>query len=151
MSLTVRNQFERDRIPKQFEGKSRTRQSEAEAADINFIVRRWQSTGALEHVMRSKPTFGDFSNVTDYQTAIERVQDAQDAFDALPADVRDACDNDVAGLFVLLDDPGRREELEKLGMADLADWLHGPRTEEQPAEPAPSPPPAEPGPEPEGD
>lgn len=40
-----------------------------------------------------KPKFGDFLGVSDYQTALNQVIEAEEAFDALPAKVRARFDN----------------------------------------------------------
>ena len=77
---------------------SLTVQSEANSCDINLIVERARR-GIMPITNPAIPQFGDFSDVPDYQTAFERVQAAQAAFDSLPAAVRRRFDNDPALLL----------------------------------------------------
>jgi phage internal scaffolding protein len=67
--------------------------------DINVIVERFGVTGQLPTHDGSLPTYGDFTGVSDYRDALEAVARADEAFMALPANVRERFDNDPA-LFV---------------------------------------------------
>lgn len=70
-----------------------TQQQFAEDADINTIVRRFGVTRS----MPSGPeggVYGDFTGISDYQSALDAVQRAQDGFMALDADVRLRYGND---------------------------------------------------------
>ena len=62
-------------------------------ADINTILERFGRTGELV-VPVNVPQFGDYSEVTDYHTAMNMVIEAQNSFDALPAKLRAQFDND---------------------------------------------------------
>lgn len=49
-------------------------------------------------------SFGNFLNVGDYQTALHKVMDAQQAFDQLPSEVRNKFHNDPSKLIGFLKD-----------------------------------------------
>jgi len=99
-------------------GPSLTKQSEAEGADVNFIVAQWLS-GGTPVVNRMQAQYGDFSSGIDYTAAMNAVKDAERDFMALPAAVRSHVDNDPAEFLRLVHDPDRRDELEQLGLLDI--------------------------------
>lgn len=98
-----------------FDEPSLTDQSQAQDADINVLVRRWLRTGVMPQT-RSVGSYGDFTSVDDYQSALEAVRDAESAFLELPADVRRSFGNDPAALLRALDDPSQHAELVRLGV-----------------------------------
>ncbi len=109
---------ERKRVFHPSGGVSLTKQAEAEAADVNFIVAQWMS-GGTPVVNRVQAHYGDFSSGIDFTAAMNAVRDAERDFMALPAVVRSHVGNDPAEFLRLVHDPERREELEKLGLLDV--------------------------------
>lgn len=96
-------------------GESRTEQHHKGMVDINRMVQRYQKTGLLPQ--RGTPGFyGDFTQVSDYQSCLHAVHSAQDAFMALPAQVRKEFDNDPAKLLVFLDNPANADKAMELGI-----------------------------------
>lgn len=142
----VRNRFDRERKQTEVVGESRVKRSLRDQVDVNAIVRKWQSTGVLQQVISQEPRYGDFSNVDDYKSAVDRVRAAEADFDALPAHIRQAVRNDPQVFLELALDPERRQEMVELGLGEVANYLHGPVEE-----PVPEPPPSEPSGEPEGE
>lgn len=99
--------------------KSRTHQSFAKDADINNIMAKYSRTGILGNptlVSDRKPMFGDFSNIPDYNERVLSVQRVNDAFMALPSDVRAKFLNDPALALEFLSDEKNHDEARKLGM-----------------------------------
>lgn len=96
---------------------SRTKQSFKDEVDINRIMDRFHSTGLLPP-QKPQGRFGDFTGAEDYLTQATRVLEAQRAFEDLPADVRDYCENDPAELLDILNNPEREEERQELGFID---------------------------------
>jgi len=94
---------------------SMTQQQFREEADINTIVRRFGLTGQLPENPRL-PTYGDFTEVTDYQTALNAVRLADESFMALPAPIRAEFDNDPQKLLLALDDERNADRLRELGL-----------------------------------
>lgn len=95
---------------------SKTVQSEAEAADINTIVRRFGITGELPIAQRV-PLNLDFSDGDiDYRTCLDKVRNAEAAFRDLPAPIRSRFDNDAAQFIAFVEDDGNLDEARKLGL-----------------------------------
>lgn len=93
----------------------RTQQHFKEECDINTIVRRYGITGLVPVGTRA-PSFGDFTGVMDYQTALNAVMEAEKAFGAIPADIRKRFDNDPQAFVAFCSDKANVEEMEKLGL-----------------------------------
>jgi phage internal scaffolding protein len=87
--------------------------------DINNILRQFNITGLLPESPLS-PRYGDFSGISDYHTALNRVIAAQDEFDGLPAQIRARFDNDPSKLIEFLENEQNRPEAEKLGLVEKA-------------------------------
>lgn len=90
-------------------------QSERDECDINTIVRRFGLTGHLPVGVRM-PSYGDFVGVSDYQTALHAIMEADEAFMAMPAEVRERFKNDPAAFIDFCDDPANIEEARSLGL-----------------------------------
>jgi len=94
---------------------SRTQQSFRDECDINNILRQFNVTGELP-VGSVQPQYGDFSGITDYQSALNSVMAAQDSFLALPAKVRAKFDNDPAVFLDFVSDETNKDEMKALGL-----------------------------------
>ena len=90
-------------------------QSQAEDTDINTIVRRFGLTGELPTGIR-QPTYGDFSDIGTYQSALNAIQSANDSFYSLPADMRSRFDNNPDKFVEFCFDDANRLEAEKMGL-----------------------------------
>jgi len=90
-------------------------ESFADEADINTIVNRFLKTGELPANFRV-PTYQDFEGVFDFQTAMNAVRQAADAFMQLPANVRSRFGNDPHNFVDFCSDPENLEEARKLGL-----------------------------------
>lgn len=91
-----------------------TQQSFASDADINTIVKRFGVTGELPNVVPAQ--YGDFSNVTDYQSAMNAVREAGGAFMALDADLRAHFQNDPALFVDFVSNDANRAKAIELGL-----------------------------------
>lgn len=109
---------ERDWKQKTFNKKSRTRQSEAEACDINSIMGKYRTTGFTKKVTLNTPVYGDFSNALDYMEAKNALIAADEIFMSLPARVRSRVNNDPAQLIAFVEDPENHDELVSLGLVE---------------------------------
>lgn len=117
-----------------FEKPSRTKQQFAEESDINTIVNRFLQTGTLPDV-NVTASFGDFIDAPDsFQEAMNLVIEAQDAFNALPSDVRKRFQNDPQELLTFLQDENNKDEAIRLGLIDrpAESLLEAPRAEKVP-------------------
>lgn len=94
-----------------------TKQSMAAETDINNIMARWITNGIPPIAPGgTPPTYGDFSNTPDFQTALNAVREAELQFMALPAHIRAHCRNDPGEFLGMVFDPSRQAELVKLGL-----------------------------------
>lgn len=98
-------------------GKSRAKQSFKAQCDINTIMKKYEKTGLIDHV-KTGGTYGDFTQVTDYHTALNQIQAAEEAFMTLPASLRGRFENDPAQLISFLEDPKNKKEAISLGLVE---------------------------------
>lgn len=110
---------------------SLTQQSDKDECDINVIMAKYGTTGQVPQVLE-QGIYGDFTEITDYRSALDMVRRADAAFHEVPAEIRKRFDNDPAKFVEFVQNPDNIEELEKLGLAI-------PRTKSQTA-PASTPP-----------
>nr|WAE43770.1 MAG: internal scaffolding protein [Microviridae sp.] len=115
-------------------GPSLTDQSFVDEASIDQILAKYARTGILAERV-DQPMFTDLVGVTnDYQTALNLVLEADEAFFALPARIRSRFKNDPGQLLSFLEDPKNLKEAFELGLIQT--------DPNPPAPPAPSSSPA---------
>lgn len=85
--------------------------------DINNIMKRFGVTGQLPVAVRM-PTYGDFTEVTDYHTAMNAMLEAEKSFGMMPSQVRARFGNDPQAFVEFCSDPRNRGEAEKLGLVN---------------------------------
>lgn len=95
---------------------SMTQQNMMDECDINNIMKRYQITGEIPHVNTTNGTFGDYSDLQDYQTSLNIVMAAEDAFSNLPSSIRNRFKNDPAAFLDFVNDENNREEAIELGL-----------------------------------
>lgn len=96
---------------------SKAHQSFKDECDINGIVRRFGLTGKMPDNFRA-PEYGDFSQVSDYQSALNAVIEAEKAFAAMPAGIRARFHNNPQNLLEFVAKAENRDEAEKLGLVN---------------------------------
>ncbi|AXH77972.1 MAG: internal scaffolding protein [Microviridae sp.] len=96
---------------------TRTQQQFCEECDINVIVQRFGITGAMPESM-VLPTYGDFSGVGDYQSAIDAISQAQEAFMQLPGHIRAKFGHDPGAFVDFCSDEANIDELRSMGLAN---------------------------------
>lgn len=94
---------------------SLTQQQFAEDADINVMMTRFGITGHMPQSLRM-PSYGDFTGVSDFRTAMDVVTRAQNEFMTLPPDIRARFGNDPHQLISFLEDPKNADDARKLGL-----------------------------------
>lgn len=97
---------------------TKTRQEFKDEADINNILSRYERDGIIPETRDGAPQFADLTDpiFTDFQRAQNIVIDAQEAFEALPARVRERFNNDPASLIQFIQEPNNRAEAIELGL-----------------------------------
>ena len=93
-----------------------TKQSFKDECDINNILKKYETTGALPSLILENPQYGDYSDVPAYQDALNIVMKAEDQFSSLSAKLRSRFDNDPAKFLAFVEDPNNREEMHELGL-----------------------------------
>lgn len=94
---------------------SLTQQNFKDETDINVLLERFKVTGVMPAAVRL-PSYGDFTGVNDFRTAMDAVRNAMDGFMALPANLRARFENDPQRLLEFLSDENNRDEAVKLGL-----------------------------------
>lgn len=95
-----------------------TKQSFKDDCDVNRIMSKYQSTGVLEHVKYMKENslrYGDFTGF-DFRDVCDRIVQAQEMFDALPAKLRYRFENDPAQFLDFVSDVRNKDEMVSLGL-----------------------------------
>lgn len=90
-------------------------QSFKEECDINNIMLDVVRQGTTEWLSRREGTYEDVTGI-DFQSAMDTVIRAQEAFDDLPADLRDRFSNDPERFLNFVHDPKSADELLRLGL-----------------------------------
>lgn len=101
------------------DGLGRTKQSFAEEADINTLIKRFGIGNPLPSGARI-PSYGDFSSVGTYQDALHVLDAADRAFMAVPANVRSRFGNNPALFVDFFNDSANRDEAVRLGLVPPA-------------------------------
>lgn len=94
---------------------TRTQQQFKEECDINNIAKNFGMTGRLPENVRM-PSFGDFCDVVDYQTALNAARRAAQSFMEMPAEVRLRFENNPQKFLEFCSDDSNRDEAVKLGL-----------------------------------
>lgn len=95
---------------------SMTQQHFAEEVDINTIVKRFGIGYQMPEGGIRAPLVADFSDVGDFQSAMNQVVRARESFDELPADVRYRFGNDPGAFVDFCSDDENRAQAEKWGL-----------------------------------
>lgn len=85
--------------------------------DLNIMLKRMGiDDHQLPNPVLDPAHYGDFTNVTEYREALDRVLSAEHAFEQLPASLRNRFDNDPIKLFEFVSDPKNDDEAVKIGL-----------------------------------
>lgn len=96
-------------------GEDLTIQSEKDECDINVIARRFGVTGHMPQNVRA-PLVGDFSNVGDFQSAMNAINSAEDAFMQMPAELRAQLGHDAGRFVDWCSDDKNKDAMRKYGL-----------------------------------
>lgn len=95
---------------------TRAQQQFEEECNINTIVERFGITGQLPQNLQV-PLQNEFTEIMDYQSALNKLIEADHAFSQMPAPVRERFGNDAGAFVAFCSDPANLEEARKLGIA----------------------------------
>lgn len=108
---------------------SLTQQEFKESCDINNILAKFsvqaQALGVeLSQLLpQDQGTYGDFSNLDDFQTAQNKIAFLNDQFSNLPSHVRRKFGDDLNTFIGAISDPNRIDELGELGVWNKDSYL----------------------------
>jgi len=119
LTIKIRKRFDEYKskdYAKESKGESMTQQQFKEECDVNNILAKYRKTQMLTHINKHEGKFGDFSNVDDYHTSLEKLNMAQSNFELLPSELREKFGNDPGKLIEYLQDSKNDEEAIKYGL-----------------------------------
>lgn len=93
-----------------------TKQYYKDECDIHKILSQFQKTGIINHISQNQPRYLDLPESIDYQTSLDIVREAGEAFMTLSSGVRERYGNDPYRFLSALADPAQREYLESVGV-----------------------------------
>lgn len=100
-----------------FNEPSLTRQEFADDVNLNVMMARMGVTdGSILPVAPDPRYFGDFTDAVDFRDSLDRLRNAEAAFAALPADLRQQFNNDPAELLQFVTNPENTEKAIELGL-----------------------------------
>lgn len=121
----------------------RTKQSFKKECDINFIMQKYQRSGAITHFATHAPQYG-FADSHDLKAAMDIIATANTMYEELPSSIRKRFTT-PADFLDFVQDEKNLDEMRELG---LANPLPDPQPSPDPDPPAPDP---NPGPDPTPD
>lgn len=95
-------------------GPSRTKQAFKDDTDMNMILARFSTTGALDHLSKYQAQYGDFSDYPDLMEAHARIERGTEIFDALPAELRQEFGQSPGNFFKFVNDPLNKDRLKEI-------------------------------------
>lgn len=138
--LPIRSAYDPpQRVPLTCEDVSLTKQSMSEECDINYILRKYQKTGVVDHFKKHEGRYDIFAPV-DFHEAMNIVADAQSMFSELPSSVRSKFDNDPGTFLNFANNPANHDAMVELGLGKPPDISTAPDLAKGKPDPAPDPP-----------
>ena len=105
------------RVTFETEGESLTEQQFAEESKMINKIRKFDSQGFFDSVNRNPAQYNDFTQVRDLADAIDQIEEARDAFQTIPSDIRKKFNNSPSEFFEFASKESNYDELVKLGLA----------------------------------
>ena len=96
-------------------GESLTRESDALGSDINSVMSKYVREQTIPSA-GGRAEYGDFQDMESYHLCLNRVVQAEAAFEELPIAVKKACSQDVGKFLELVHQVEGRKDLEELGL-----------------------------------
>lgn len=93
-----------------------TKQAHAAECDIHNILKQYERTGVITHLAAGRAEYLDLPSDVDYQSSLNTLLAAENAFAALPANVRDYFANDPARFLAAFGDETQADKLRELGL-----------------------------------
>ena len=91
-----------------------TKQSFADEVNVNSIMKRFTTTGVLDHLNHKQPNYG-FCTGEDFRESLATIEQARASFQEIPSEIRAEFGNDPALFLDFVSDPENRPELAEMG------------------------------------
>lgn len=114
----------RKRVQLHFAKPSRVRPEFKDECDINRIVRNYSRTGVLPQIQKVAGQYADVSSIMSFEDAYNFTQNALSSFMELPAEIREAFDNNPGKFLAAAEDPQQRKFIE-MGLVAPSDASKG--------------------------
>ena len=105
------------RMPFETTGESLTQQQFAEDAKIQNIVKKYDSQGFFDTINRNPAQYGDFTQITDLHSAMDKIHEAKENFMTIPSHIRERFQNDPQQFYSFASDENNFDELVDMGLA----------------------------------
>lgn len=99
-------------------GKSRTQQHLAELSSPKKLIERYGSKRLKEALSLIPTMYSDIPPTEDLKEALDMINQAQMAFNALPSGLRNRFENDPVKLHEFLNDANNKDEAVELGLIE---------------------------------
>lgn len=96
-----------------FSKDGKTKQAFKDETDIDLILARFQVSGAVSHMAKFEPQYGDFADF-DFLDAQLNLNKGLDIFDSLPSEIRREFNQSPQRFFDFVNDPVNKEKLDVL-------------------------------------
>ena len=116
--ISFRNAYSPQKVVTTTCSSSETEQSHKDSCDINKIFHASNHSPELL-IPENPPTFGDFSNGSDFTEMQNRVADAVSGFENLPSETREFFDHKPANLVEFMNDPHNAQDAINMGLIEL--------------------------------
>lgn len=145
MARKIKKAYTRTRVKTEIDPERKTKavQSERHNSDINNIVAKAHKTGQLPVLVNRKP-IPSLPEAATYQQMLDKVVQANQAFERLPSEVRANFGNDPRNMLMAIEQADGNEELTK--QLQQIGLLEQPALDPPPDDPPADPPPADPPP-----
>lgn len=111
------NPLERRRVLVLITGPSLTKQSFAKECNINTIMGKFEKTGNISHLNNHNGGYGNYIGYLDYHASLNKIHEADQAFNELPPLVRSKFHNDPAQFLEFAQNSENLTEMREMGLA----------------------------------
>ena len=108
----------RERVLTKIEGESMTQQHFAQEQDVRTIINQYDKTGLIANVARGVAKYGDYSEVNEYRESLDLVNNANEMFMELPAEIREKFKNNAGVFFEFATNPDNKNDMIKMGLRE---------------------------------
>ena len=108
----------RTRVVTAFTEPSKTQQQFKKDCDVNVIIKKYRQGHAITHISKHEGGYGDFTEISSYQDALDKVITLNQEFSRLPSEIRTRFNNDPGRLIDFINDERNTDEAIRLGLLE---------------------------------